>query len=798
MAASRPGRIVAVLAGAVLVLLVAGWRGWPPPIVADDVGQPRLDTALPLLGPDDTLRQEFTPRRSGLSEIELLAARYEGAGGEGALWLGLRDDQGMLIGEQRLAAGQLRHNQPVTLRLPPQPASAGRRYTLELRAEGTVPFSVWGHSLAGAGGLEGAGASGARSLRFQSRYTLDGRGALAALLTALRAGGALYLIAGALLLGPGLLALSFVPASAAWGPGVRLGTAAPLGLALWPLMWQGSSLLGLRWNGALLGAVAAATWGGWLWRGRRGRRGAAGRFHPADGALLLLFLAALAVRLVAVRDLAFPPWVDPLRHALVTRIMVDTGQVPTDYLPFLPVERFPYHWGYHTLPAMLVLLTGRPIPGTLLWLGQGLNALVVPAVYAGTWLLARRRGTALAAAFLVAFPLLFPAYYATWGRYTQLAALPLAALVPGLLWRGRARGMWLLLGVLGAGLFLIHVRVTLYLLPLVPLVAGMRRGRTVGPMIAAGGLATLLVSPRLWTLMTQDQIVRVASRQIEGYNVLTLGFLDAGWERPLAGAAAGVALLAVLAARRPRPWARPALLLAGWLALLALPLGAGALGLPAIVAVNPNSLYILLFLPQAMLLALGGEGLWEALSPPAQRWPVVQGVRDGLLGAILTLLLLFGARQQGTIVNPATVLADAADAAALEWIAAESPPDARFVIGAWRWLGTTWAGSDGGAWIGALTGRGSSTPPPDYVYNAVLHDQVDRFNQRLAGVEAWAAAEAVRPLRAAGYTHIYVGPQGTLEPAALARNPALSPVYEQDGVWIFLIEPERRGSVIPP
>jgi hypothetical protein len=65
---------------------------------------------------------------------------------------------------------------------------------------------------------------------------------------------------------------------------------------------------------------------------------------------------------LAVRDLEFPTWVDASRHGLITAVMVENGRTPTDYAPYLPVERFPYHFGFHTLSASLAMMTGWPLP----------------------------------------------------------------------------------------------------------------------------------------------------------------------------------------------------------------------------------------------------------------------------------------------------------------------------------------------------------------------------------------------------------------------------------------------------
>src|SRR5690606_7728541 len=108
----------------------------------------------------------------------------------------------------------------------------------------------------------------------------------------------------------------------------------------------------------------------WLWRRKQqGTRGRCWRFAWEHGVLILLLVCALFVRLLAVRDLAFPPWVDSSRHALITLVMAANGQMPEGYAPFLAVDTFTYHAGFHALAAMLVMLVEGELPRSLLLLG---------------------------------------------------------------------------------------------------------------------------------------------------------------------------------------------------------------------------------------------------------------------------------------------------------------------------------------------------------------------------------------------------------------------------------------------
>ncbi|MGH2542978.1 MAG: hypothetical protein ACRDIB_09285, partial [Ardenticatenaceae bacterium] len=186
-----------VLLGALAVILWAWLAGWPGPIVESDIEQVRLDQALPLLRGAVQLRQTFTPRHDGLTEVEVQAARYEVEENDGALNLRLYDEQGELVAERTLDTRSLTHNQFVTLTFPPQPASGGQRYALEVEGQGSGAFSLWGYTLdvLQPGALSVSGAeSAARTLRFVTRYELTPAAALRELWSAVQEGAAVIFL----------------------------------------------------------------------------------------------------------------------------------------------------------------------------------------------------------------------------------------------------------------------------------------------------------------------------------------------------------------------------------------------------------------------------------------------------------------------------------------------------------------------------------------------------------------------------------------------------------------------------
>ena len=239
---------------------------------------------------------------------------------------------------------------------------------------------------------------------------------------------------------------------------------------------------------------------------------------------------------------------------------------------------------------------------------------------------------------------------------------------------------------------------------------------------------------------------------------------------------------------RKEAWASLPLSLGLWVAALFALLGGEYIGLPESWLVNLNSMYITLFLPLALVLAITLTRLWWLVDDLLKR--IEQPLRSRFLylplGALLTATLLFGIHHQITILNQQTILAYPDDLVALDWIKANTPPDARFAISSWLWLAQAWSGTDGGAWLFLLTGRESSTPPADYVYNRALTQEIKNFNEKASTIEEWSEPAAVEFLRQNGITHLFVGVKGGfLDPHALTRNPDLRLLYQQDGAFVF-------------
>jgi hypothetical protein len=266
-------------------------------------------------------------------------------------------------------------------------------------------------------------------------------------------------------------------------------TSLGLGLALWPTLLLYTTLIhvpaGSIWLYALLALSAALIYRQRIYFGLQ---------RPTLEVALLgvALLASLAVRLYFIRDLQAPLYGDSVHHTIVTELIVDHGGVPSDYLPYIPLISFTYHFGFHTQAALLIWASGIDATLAVLYVGQALNALTVLAAYylsTGLFHPARwAKWAGLVSAMITGLVSTMPAFYANWGRYTQLAGqaiLPFAmvALVaaaqsllpaggaaqsplpPGGAGGGGLRQRWPLLIlniVLIVGLFLSHYRVLIF------------------------------------------------------------------------------------------------------------------------------------------------------------------------------------------------------------------------------------------------------------------------------------------------------------------------------------------------
>jgi hypothetical protein len=517
--------------------------------------------------------------------------------------------------------------------------------------------------------------------------------------------------------------------------------------------------------------------------------------------LILIFLGSLAIRLIMVRDLATPAWVDSVHHALITRLIMQAGAYPSSYLPYLDISPFAYHPGFHSIAAIFTWLSKLDIAQSLLILGQVLNALSVFSVYLLTKVLTRKSSAGLFAAVITGFITPMPVYYTSWGRYTELTGLLVLPVVIALLqlWLdGKITTKLPLIIILGAitlgGLFIIHYRVIAFLVALlfafVVLQIRFKRSRVqrrtselLWLITLTSILGIILVFP--WFLQALKTTILPIVRTPLTTSVPF--FQDFSWPYLTSALGRQSLVLAGLGAL----WSaikreRFVFILIIWVMIMFDFANLASLKLPGGGLINNSSVEIMLFIPISILGGYFFDQIltnWKDLIPHRLLAPAI-----GIILIFVSYASYMGARQLIPIINPITILSRSADLPAIQWINDNIPENETIIINPFLWGYDLYAGSDGGYWISPLSGR--PTIPPPVLYG--LSNKTGTINQLSQDIIAQGSDPAVlrELLLSNNYRYIYAGAKGgVIPPERLASSGLFTILYRKDGVWILRIKP---------
>ncbi|GAC1548501.1 MAG: hypothetical protein NVS2B7_24450 [Herpetosiphon sp.] len=646
--------------------------------------------------------------------------------------------------------------------------------------------------------------------------------AIAGTLASVSRGGLICVIMLLWVWGPGYLAeqvLFFVPGRALL---VRATLWLGLSLSIVPLVYLWTTTLGLQISfPALLVASGLLLLGGTVY-GLRELHTPMDRLSLRDTEVWIWFGILLVLvswrRLDEIKGLVFPPWVDAVHHALIVRVVAETGQVPYSLQPYLPIDHFVYHWGYHAVVATIWRLGNLPLNTVMLWFGQLLQVASVVTVGGAACALFRRPIAAGGAALVTGLLSLMPAYYLSWGRYTLLAGVVVLGGVIVATWewqekRGIRRAGLVVL--LLAGLNLIHFVLfamallwcaSLWIFVSVP--AGRSWRDTWKSVLLL--VATLLLTAPWMAQLVQQSVQQQSHRgplSIVGgdYNKMPDELLWVTHNRELLAAALLAGAISVWQRRRA------ALVVVGWSLAVTLCANPVWFGLPYLSFFANRFLAILLFLPVSLAIgaafaaldaaidnrisrAANGSLRHDATRASTRCRPTIHGSRvmRGIALSLVTLGSLVWARQLPAAINAGTILARTADERALQWIALHTPSDARFVVNTTQWLYDIGRGVDGGWWLLPLTGRQMSTPPVIYTYGPAAYvvttqqsvsallqlQQPADIAKGAAGVASW--------MQQRGFQYAYATLEGPeVFVASLRESPQFEQVYGDEQVGIF-------------
>lgn len=624
-----------------------------------------------------------------------------------------------------------------------------------------------------------------------------------------------------LLMGPGSALLMLHPGSQQWSPFEKVTIGAMLGLAAWPVMSLFLNTAGLHLSPVSIGLLGAL---GWCISGvvfvRSGAMRTGGIRLNRQSIATLMFCGVLLVHLLlnlyVLQGLVVAPGIDSYHHTLITQLVIDSGGMPANYLPYAPLETFSYHFGFHVIAGLTSMLTGIPARVMVPIIGQLLQtASLISMAALGRHLFGRSSVLLIIVAGL-GFISPLPAAMANWSRYPQLMGqvmLP-CVLILYRTWLQRGQPFthipWIALGICALGLT--HYRVTLMaavalaVLSL-PVLAQMLRGRTVKAgltsavrLLSAGLAAAALFAAWPARLLAQHALGTpfVASKIGGGadvtqaasfYGVDRLGpwVLEHPNLMPLL-ILAGLAMAYALVRRNSG-----SLALTAWaLALFTLSGPAGLGEYMDTISVTIAS-YIPLGLLIAWMLADAVRFIGASSRIPARGRSALALLA---LSAPMGFGVYRGAAAMLNAVEPANVWVSAADLAAADWAKANTTPDARFTGSTFAFhYSPSWVlGQDAAYWLPLLALRHTAVPPMIYdIENAADAD----YEQRLLALHAlnndFGASTAHDVLIQADIDYVYLGSRAPVQAVdALSKSPYLTEVYSQGGVRIFQVIPRAQ------
>ncbi len=813
----------------VLVLLSLSLAGCTS-LIDFENNQVQTQDAVGSFGSGETLGQSFLIRRQPLTGIQLWLRPDEPIGqssGTITVTLSTTKDPTTILYSGQISNNQIAQSYPILIKFSPISLNTGELYQINLatnsgrlsafgRAEDIYPF---GNAFTSTRILDG-------DLAFRLEYDYSFLAAREDLTTLLSLSIPILIIL-AILLIPGWLLFRSTNSALDLGPICQIGMMIGLSVAIIPVIMTWTTYFSIPWNGTIVRYVYIASGLLILFMEVRHWRAKTVSSHEhqlespmvsgdpqlwkVSGLIIILFLGALFLRFAMIRDLSAPAWVDPVHHTLINRIIVQDGLLPDTFLPYADAPAENYHTGYHATAAVVTWLSGLDELNTQLILGQVLNALCIFAVYLLTYTLTNSRLAAVAGALLTGFVTPMPAYYTSWGRYTQLAGLlilPAAFVFTRRLYTKpllpdsfdpkakykQSSNIWktiMLAALLFAGLFLVHVRVAAFFACLIVvdfLIEIYVRRKYIKEIfqtilfrfVAVGAFAVVFSAPLFFRVIGQ-----VLPQRISDWNSGSPGSFNLPWQFLTAGSGrlalvlAGLGLLLAIYFR-PRFFTT----ITAWIALMALLAYAPQLGLPINGFVSSDSVMITLFLP---ISAAGGFAIASLRKVYSQDDSRASKIAGGVLLIVLGIFaVFFGGRSIIGIINPVTTYFKLADERAAHWVEENLPPDTTIMINPAKWGYGMYVGSDGGYWISPLSGR--LTFPPTLLYAHGQPEEYSKINRQVREVLASVhdPADLAQNMKRLGSDYLYLGAQGGLiSPKLILESPLFEIIYHEDGVWIF-------------
>lgn len=533
------------------------------------------------------------------------------------------------------------------------------------------------------------------------------------------------------------------------------------------------------------------------------------KFDPLEWLVIGIWCAIIYTRLMFAWQNPYPAWSDSLHHTLLTQLTAVRGQLPYTLEPYEPTWLGMYHLGLYSLTGLVQQLGKVPAHTALLWTSQVLNSLCGVGVFFALDKNVGRKG-ALVGTIVVGLLSFQPAWYANWGRFTQISSQAILLIAWVVTWEvisAWRRWDWskreIIFGILtaaclNAAVFLLHFRVAGFYLPLLAITCiwelvdaakPQSFTRTLAGLLIVGLVTILFTAPALIEALSQYIMSRMAAvdtsvtREVTENAYYSFSFdslFVIGLQRWLFYWAS-ISLAIGLFYRNKIVW-----MVTLWVSILWAEGEAYRLNIPWLSFTNMGAILIMLYIPAGLLIGTTIEELLRRFSLLRR-----EKVQVGLL-AIIFFMGYIASYDRITGVEAYRQFITPGDVPAMEWIKTNTPKSAIFAINTHFWLPKFPHGTDGGYWIPYFTDRRTtagtmltSLGPKEYFQQTLSMSQA-------AEQLAVSPQEGVKELCRLGVRYIYIGPRGDFSGTALNASqlsviPGLQLSLAENGVSIFNI-----------
>jgi hypothetical protein len=787
------------------------------------------------LHPAESIGQTFTARYRGLSGIQLFLKPGEQSTGTLSLKLHPCSQDPQVIALSTLKAEDVRSPAYYHFYFEPQPSSNNHDYyfSLDFQGEGIIQVGT----ASGSSFLDGALYHNSLPLDLQTNFLLvyDPIQVVNGLIFMAFTWVWYLLISVFLFVMPGWVFLSLLwkrNQSIHWTEKAALSVG--LSLAIYPVLYLWTNLIGLRlgYLYAVLPPSLSLIW--LLWKASATFRtngfslsrnnlitswdnqpdwGTLARHLPTLSLLVVLALV-FAVRFWVIRTLDVPMWGDSYQHTMIAQLLVDNRGLFSSWQPYVELQTFTYHFGFHSLVAVFHYISHLPMPQATLWTGQILNGLAVFSLYPLANRLGGNRWAGVTAVLVAGLLTPMPMYYVNWGRYTQLAGLTILPIAVFFLWkaiesRTRDWGLIILSWIAMAGLAITHYRVLIFAVIFIIAFAFITLRRKNAPIILTntfwiGFGAGLLFLP--WFIhIFSGRIMEIFGSQIrtpasevsdlvQSFNAIgDLFFFLPAWIWLLIPVFLGWGLWL-----RKQGVAATAL----WWLLILWAANPSWLGLPGEGALSNFAVFIASYIPAGLIIGA------------ASGWVVERGLAtNALMGRfrhvrsilIMVFIIITGTWSSIQRVRDLDIenhaLVTRPDIRAASWMRENTSREVLFMVNsAFAYGNTLVVGTDAGWWLPYLAMRQTTLPPINYGSEIGFREDYLEWVNSLISELLSIDQDHDRKIDIfidRGITNIYIGQQQgmvnnnnpILNPAEINQNLRFKLVYSQDRVLIFELRP---------